>query len=149
ADGRDVRTGSSGRAAAPGDGAARGRVRGDDAAAGPADGPVDAAAAGAIRVGDVIEAMHSCAWGLGALAAYAVAVPVVLRLPGRVSPVARQVGLALLVHAAATLAALRWSEPWSYWHGAALYWCGFVVTLFGHSAVYKSVSLGILGELAR
>jgi len=97
----------------------------------------------------VTEALSSFAGGAGAFAAYALAVPVVLRLPGRASPVARQAGLALVVHAAAVLAAPPWLESWSYWHGAALYWCCFAVALFGHGAVYKSVSLGILGELAR
>jgi hypothetical protein len=72
-----------------------------------------------------------------------------LRLPGRLAPVVRLVGLALLVHVGTTLAALRFLDRLPYWHGAALYWCGFVFALFGYSAVYKSVSLGILAALAR
>ena len=61
-----------------------------------------------------------------------------LRLPGKMSPVARQAGLAVLVHALSVGAAVGLAAGLPYWHGAAVYWCGFHVWLFGFSAVVSS-----------
>ncbi len=73
---------------------------------------------------------------------------VLLRLPGKMAPVSRLLLLGLAVHALGTLLAAGLLAGVTYWHGAALYWLGFNVALFGFSAVYKSVSLRILTELA-
>jgi hypothetical protein len=90
----------------------------------------------------------SFAVGALSLAAFLLLNLLVLRLPGRTAPVTRQALLGLAVHGLATLLA-AWQIPAiTYWHGAALYWLGFNVALFGFSAVYKSVSLRILTELA-
>jgi hypothetical protein len=97
----------------------------------------------------VTGATLSFANGAVAFAVYALAALVALRLPGRWSPVARKVVLALLVHVGATGVALRMYGSLPYWHGAAVYWCGFVLSLFLYSAVYKSISLTILADLAK
>jgi hypothetical protein len=83
--------------------------------------------------------------GAGVFAAYAVLAPVVVRLPGPVSPVVRQTALALVLQVALAVLALCLGVP--YWHGAALFGCGFTFALFAYSAVYKSISLGMLTAL--
>jgi hypothetical protein len=93
-------------------------------------------------------AVESFAFGAVSFALWAVLALVVLRLPGHLSPVVRLAGLAVMVHAVTTLAAVCFLHALPYWHGAALYWSGFIFALFGYSAVYKSVSLGILAKLA-
>lgn len=94
-------------------------------------------------------ALQSFLWGGGCFLAFAGLCLPVLRLPGRLAPVTRQAGLALLVHGLGVAWAVRGETILPYLHGAALY--GFLVAawLFVFSAVYKSVSLGVLCELAR
>jgi hypothetical protein len=94
-------------------------------------------------------ALLSFAYGVGSFAVYAVVALIILRLPGNVPPVARLSGLALLIHAVATAAGVFAFEALPYWYGASLYGFCFIFYLFGFSAVYKSVSLRILTELAR
>jgi hypothetical protein len=91
----------------------------------------------------------SFACGAGSFAIWAALALVALRLPGRRGPVVRLAGLALLVHPGATAAAVLFTDAPPYWYGAALSWCGFIFVLFASCAVYKSVSLAILAELAR
>jgi hypothetical protein len=91
----------------------------------------------------------SFAAGTLGLLGFALLNSVVLRLPGRLAPVSRQALLALMVHGL-SFALTAWLVPGvTYWHGAALYWCGFNCYLFAFCAVYKSVSLRVLTELAR
>ena len=94
-------------------------------------------------------ALASYAGATAGLFVFASTALIVLRLPGRLSPVGRQALLALLVHVGTT-ALMGWRVPEAtYWHGAALYWFGFNCFLYGFSAVYKSVSLRILSNLAQ
>jgi hypothetical protein len=93
--------------------------------------------------------LQSFFWGAAGFGVYFLTLLLVLRLPGRVAPVLRHVGLALLIHLGMVVGAICFLAPRSYWHGAALYWCCFLLTLFAYSAVYKSVSLEILAQLAR
>jgi hypothetical protein len=88
------------------------------------------------------------AGGLGLLA-FALLGLLALRLPGRLTPVPRLALLALAVHGLTVLLSALLLPGATYWHGAALYWFGFTCYLFGFCAVYKSVSLGILSQLAR
>jgi hypothetical protein len=94
-------------------------------------------------------ALQSFLGALAGLIVFAGAALVALRLPARLSPVARQALLALLIHVA-TSALMAWRFPEAtYWHGAALYWFGFNCFLYAFSAVYKSVSLRMLSKLAQ
>jgi hypothetical protein len=93
-------------------------------------------------------ALTSFTAGLAGLIVFAGAALVVLRLPGRLSPVGRQALLAMCIHVA-TVALMWWLVPTAtYWHGAALYWFGFNCFLYAFSAVYKSVSLRMLSRIA-
>ncbi|MFO0802179.1 MAG: hypothetical protein U0791_03505 [Gemmataceae bacterium] len=73
---------------------------------------------------------------------------VLLRLPGRTSPVMRHAASAAVTHLAGVIAAM-WFGPVPYWPIAAVGGFGAVAWLFVFSAVYKSVSLRILSQLAR
>ena len=67
-------------------------------------------------------AMASFGVGATALAFFGLTSLIVLRLPGRLSPVGRLAVLALAVHGIA-VAQAAWLIPGvAYWHGAALYW---------------------------
>jgi hypothetical protein len=94
-------------------------------------------------------ALASYAGASAGLIVFAGTTLVVLRLPGRLSPVGRQALLALLIHVATTALLNRLVPETTYWHGAALYWFGFNCFLYGFSAVYKSVSLRMLSKLAQ
>ena len=74
---------------------------------------------------------------------------VLLRLPGRVSPVGRHALSAVATHAAGITAGGLFLGPLPYWPVAAVSGFAAVVWLFAFSAVYKSVSLRILAQLAR
>jgi hypothetical protein len=87
--------------------------------------------------------------GAVCVAAHAVLTLVLLRLPGRLSPVARHAASAAVTHLAGVAAAAVWFGPVPYWPIAAVGGFGAVAWLFAFSAVYKSVSLRILSQLAR
>jgi hypothetical protein len=89
--------------------------------------------------------MTSLLIGLACFAMHAVVTLVWLRLPGRVSPVARHAISALATHAVGVAVA----GPFAYWPAAAVSAFLAVCWLFAFSAVYKSVSLRILTELHR
>jgi hypothetical protein len=72
-----------------------------------------------------------------------------LRLPGRTPPVARHAASALGTHALGVAVAAWVVGPFAYWPAAAVSAFGAVCWLFAFSAVYKSVSLRILTQLAR
>ena len=74
---------------------------------------------------------------------------ILLRLPGRLSPVVRHAGSAATTHVAGAILGGLVVEPFPYWPFAAVTGFGAVVWLFAFSAVYKSVSLRILSQLAR
>ena len=74
---------------------------------------------------------------------------ILLRLPGRVSPVARHAGSAAATHIAGVVVGGCVVAAFPYWPLAAVTGFGAVVWLFAFSAVYKSVSLRILSQLAR
>ncbi len=94
--------------------------------------------------------MNALLVGLGCFALHAVVTVVWLRLPGRTSLVGRHAISALTTHILGiTLAALLLHEPFAYWPAAAVSGFGAVCWLFAFCAVYKSVSLRILTELAR
>ena len=86
--------------------------------------------------------------GLGCFAAHAALSLVLLRLPGWLSPVARHAGSAAITHVAGVALGAWWGGPIVYWPVAAVSGFGAVCWLFAFSAVYKSVSLRILTELA-
>ncbi|MCQ8782844.1 hypothetical protein [Mangrovibrevibacter kandeliae] len=83
----------------------------------------------------------------GFLVAFA-AVPLVLRLRRAVAPVLVHVGAALLGEAVALLLGLAFAERLLFWPASAVVGLGAVLNLFVFSAVYKSVSLQMLGLLA-
>ena len=87
--------------------------------------------------------------GLGCFAFHVAASLVWLRCPGSSSPVARHAASALVTHGLVVFLAAWWVGPFEYWPAAAVNGFGAVVWLFAYSAVYKSVSLRILGEINR
>lgn len=86
--------------------------------------------------------------GLMCSAAHVVVSLVWLRLPGRMSPVGRHAASALGTHVTVIVLAGQFLEPFAYWPVAAVSGFGAVCWLFAFSAVYKSVSLRILRQLA-
>lgn len=70
-----------------------------------------------------------------------------LRLPARMSPVARHAISAIGTHVFGVALAAFAVGPFAYWPAAAVSAFGAVCWLFAFSAVYKSVSLRILTEL--
>lgn len=91
----------------------------------------------------------SLLWGLACLLAYALAIPLVMRLPGGLGPIARLFFCALAVNVLGCCAGWLFMEDWRFWQGGALYWCGFMILLDGFGAVHKSVSLEMLSNLSR
>jgi hypothetical protein len=87
--------------------------------------------------------------GLLCFAAHVGVTLVWLRLPGRMSPVARHAVSALATHILGLVIAVYLVEEFAYWPAAAVNAFGVVCCLFAFSAVYKSVSLRVLTELAR
>jgi hypothetical protein len=87
--------------------------------------------------------------GLACFAAHAAVSLVWLRLPGRTSPVARHAASALGTHVLGVGLAAWLVGPFAYWPAAAVSGFGAVCWLFAFSAVYKSVSLRLLVQLAR
>jgi hypothetical protein len=87
--------------------------------------------------------------GLGCFAFHVAVSLVWLRRPGRSSPVVRHAASALVTHGLVVFLAAWWVGPFGYWPAAAVSGFGTVVWLFAYSAVYKSVSLRILGEINR
>jgi hypothetical protein len=85
--------------------------------------------------------------GLGCFSLHGALSLVWLRLPGRMSPVARHAASALTTHALGIAFAAVAVGPFAYWPAAAV--SGFLAVgwLFAFSAVYKSVSLRILSQL--
>jgi hypothetical protein len=87
--------------------------------------------------------------GLGCFVFHVAVSLVWLRWPGRPSPVSRHAASALVTHGLVVILAAWWVGPYEYWPAAAVSGFGAVVWLFVYSAVYKSVSLRILGEIIR
>ncbi len=87
--------------------------------------------------------------GVACFALHAIVSLVWLRLPGSLSPVARHAASALGTYAVGVLLAAWWLGPFAYWPTAAVSGFLAVCWLFAFSAVYKSVSLRILTQLAR
>jgi hypothetical protein len=85
--------------------------------------------------------------GLWCFALHAAVSLVWLRLPGRLSPVARHAASAFVTHVLGVVAAVYDGVAFAYWPAAAVSGFGAVCWLFAFSAVYKSVSLRILAEL--
>ena len=86
--------------------------------------------------------------GAGCTAAHVPLTLLLLRAPGRASPVARHALSAALTHVIGVAAAGFLVGPFPYWPAAAASGFGAVVWLFAFSAVYKSVSLKVLTRLA-
>lgn len=87
--------------------------------------------------------------GAATAAAHVAATLVVLRLPGKLSPVARHAASAAVTHVGGVAVAAAVVGPFAYWPAAAVGGFAAVAWLFAFSAVYKSVSLRVLTELAR
>lgn len=87
--------------------------------------------------------------GLACFAVHVAVSLVWLRLPGRISAVARHLASALATHAGGIVLAAWVVGPFAYWPAAAVSGFGAVCWLFAFCAVYKSVSLRILTQLAR
>lgn len=87
--------------------------------------------------------------GLSWLAGHVVVTLVWLRLGSGPSPVARHLVSALVTHLVGVGLVARLGTGWSYWPAAAVHVGGGVAWAFVFCAVYKSVSLRILTELAR
>lgn len=92
--------------------------------------------------------MTSFLAGFIALVVYLLLRPVIRRRLASMAPVPLYFLLALGMHGAAVLVGAVSSTGLSYWHGASLYWAGFMTDLFIFGAVYKSVSLTFLRALA-
>src|SRR5262245_64767426 len=86
--------------------------------------------------------------GLGCFALHAAVSLVWLRRPGRTPPVVRHAASALGTHVVGVVVAAYCAGPLAYWPLAAVSAFGAVGWLFAFSAVYKSVSLRVLTELA-
>ncbi len=86
--------------------------------------------------------------GAACFAAHAMLSLILLRVPGRASPAARHAASAGFTHLIGTIIAAMAFEPLPYWPIAAASGFGAIVWLFAYSAVYKSVSLRILTQLA-
>ncbi len=86
--------------------------------------------------------------GAGCFGSHLLLTLLLLRLPGRVAPVARHAGSAAFTHVAGVVFAAITLGPIPYWPIAAVSGFGAVGWLFAFSAVYKSVSLRILSHLA-
>ena len=87
--------------------------------------------------------------GLACFALHAVVTLIWLRLPGRISPVARHAASALGTHIVGVALAAMVLGPFAYWPAAAANGFLAIGWLFAFSAVYKSVSLRILTHLDR
>jgi hypothetical protein len=87
--------------------------------------------------------------GLACFALHAAVSLVALRLPGRMSPVARHAASAFGTHIVGIAVAAMIVGPFAYWPAAAVNGLLVVCWLFAFSAVYKSVSLRILTHLDR
>lgn len=86
--------------------------------------------------------------GASCFAAHVLVTLLLLRVPGRMSPVARHAASAAVTHVAGVVAAGLALGPLPYWPIAAASGFGAVAWLFAFSAVYKSVSLRLLAQLA-
>lgn len=86
--------------------------------------------------------------GAGCFAAHVLFTLVLLRVPGRMPPVARHAASALFTHVGGVVVAGLALGSLPYWPIAAASGFGAVGWLFAFSAVYKSVSLRILSRLA-
>ena len=82
--------------------------------------------------------------GAACFVAHAMLSLILLRLPGRASPVERHAASAASTHLLGTIASALAFGPLPYWPIAAASGFGVPVWLFAYSAVYKSVSLRIL-----
>jgi hypothetical protein len=92
-------------------------------------------------------ALISLLVGCGCVAAHVALTLVLLRLPGRVSPVVRHAASAAATHVTGVALAAVVIGPLPYWPAAAAAGFGAVCWLFAFSAVYKSVSLRILSRI--
>lgn len=87
--------------------------------------------------------------GLACFLLHAVVSLIALRLPARMSPVARHASSALGTHIVGVAIAALVVGPFAYWPVAATNGLLAIGWLFAFSAVYKSVSLRILMHLDR
>jgi hypothetical protein len=92
--------------------------------------------------------MGSFLAGAGGFAMFALFAPILVRSWARTSPVLIHGAVAGAMLAGMTAAGATWVDGFKLWHAAALY--GFLVMayVFAFGAVYKSVSLNLLIELA-
>jgi hypothetical protein len=93
--------------------------------------------------------MNGLLVGFGCFAVHAAISLAWLRVSRGPAPVVRHTLSAIGTHVAGVGSAAIACEPFSYWHAAAVSGFGAVCWLFAFSAVYKSVSLRILTQLAR
>jgi len=82
--------------------------------------------------------------GLATAATHALAMVPLARLPWRVPMLVIQLFVALVLHGISVAALAHLGLLGQYWWVAASFGFGFMVYLFGFSAVYKSLSLRIL-----
>jgi hypothetical protein len=87
--------------------------------------------------------------GLGCFVLHVAVTLAWLRRPCRTPPVVRHAASALGTHVVGVAVAAGAVGPFAYWPAAAVSGFGAVCWLFAFSAVYKSVSLRVLTELAR
>lgn len=85
--------------------------------------------------------------GFAASILHALLMLAVAQIPLKAPALFVQVALAALVHAMVAIVLATAGILDSYWHYAAAFSLGFMVYLFGFSALYKSISLRILVDI--
>jgi predicted transcriptional regulator len=104
------------------------------------------------RTGQAVTASEiSLATGLLLAIAHAVAVSICLRFVRRLAPVIVHLLSAVVFGAALpavlSIAAVRFQVATPFWTAASIFYGGVIAWLYAFSAVYKSISLGILQAL--
>ena len=85
--------------------------------------------------------------GFAAAAGQGLLMLALARLHWRVPLLVVQVAVALLIHIGAATVLMKAGVLGHYWWFAAAFWFGFMVYLFGFSALYKSLSLRMVVDV--
>ncbi len=86
--------------------------------------------------------------GLVAVLVYGLILPLALRIFSRSAPLLVFCAGGLAIHVLATVVLAIYMPGCPYWHGAALFWFGFMAYLYGFNTLYKSMSIDMIARLA-
>ena len=96
--------------------------------------------------------MTSFIYGLGGFALFVAVSPVlqlvIPRIAPRASPVAILATASLIAHLASSLLGAAFAHPFQYWNATSVFCFGVMSYIYLFGAVYKSISLRLLLELA-